>query len=58
MKNNIVFANLPVAPFFKYSTTFPDFRMQTMYLSAVLFGSIFASRLLSISGVHISLYAW
>ena len=29
MRKNIVFANLPVTPFLKGPSTFPDFRMQT-----------------------------
>ena len=37
MRKNIVFANLPVAPFLKGPSTFPDFRMQTLYLSTGLF---------------------
>ena len=57
-KKNNVFLNLPVAPFFKCPTTFPDSRIQTAYLSTGLFGSICASRLPPISGVHMSLYAW
>ena len=54
----IVFPNLPVAPFFKCPTTFPDFHIETAYLSAGLFGSICASRLSPISGVHMCLYMW
>ena len=49
-EKNIDFANLSFSPFFKCPTTFPNFRLQTAYLSTRLFVS-YASWLSPISEV-------